>query len=339
VFNNRRDIDQPYIAATTIAGKDHVFVGDNDYNFKPGQAALDRSLDSPHSSFTPFSVESRNGPGDSSEVRPALTANGNVVYAAFNRINSASNECSESWHAGTRTSDVVVVRDDNGGASIPPFSSLVDPTDNKIGRLVVNRTFAWDKCLGGDRLGGDLAIAVHPGDQNKVYLVWSDWVNGHASLHLKYSTNGGQDWSENNKNIPDAKNPGLAVNTEGIVGFLYQQVEKTSEGYVWKTKLERMSDDFKTSLQPLTFATFPTSAPLYQSCCGEILLGDYLHLMSVRNDFYGIFSSDNTPDRLHFPWDVKFRRRHDFKSKNLLGLDAKPVDPSIDPFCFKVTEQ
>ena len=70
----------------------------------------------------------------------------------------------------------------------------------------------------------------------------------------------------------------------------------------------------------------------------RLLLGDYLHLMSERNDFYGIFSSSNVPDRARFPCGVTFQRRKDFNSKKLLDLQGNGVSPSIDPFFFKVAE-
>jgi hypothetical protein len=336
VFNRRKDIDQPYIAAMTVGSKDCVFVGDNDFNYHTnGVAAIDRSLDSPNGHFTPFSIESRNAYLDSSEVRPAITADGAMVYAVFNRVTCISDD-QIMW-----TSDVVIVRDDNGGASKPPFSSLIDPEDGLPGaRVVKQRTFAWDKCLGGDRLGGDLAMAVHPGNKNKVYLVWSDWTSDRVSLHLKYSTDGGQNWSDNKRDIPDAKNPGVAVNAQGTVGFLYQQVVNTPEGYMWETQFEQTTDDFETPAKLVTLAKFPSGVPVYSPGeCHAMLLGDYLHLMSVDNDFYGIFSSNNDPDRSHFPSGVKFQRRESGDHKKLLDLQGHDVTASIDPFFFKVTER
>jgi len=201
VFNQRMYIDQPYIAAMTVASKDHVFVGDCDFNYPTGQAAIDRSLDAAHGGFTPVPIEYRPKTIDWSEVRPAIGAGGKVVYAAFNRVTSLSDDQTPL------SSDVVVVRDDGGGVSPLPFSSLEDPEGGYGLRVVKQRVFAWNTCLGGDRLGDDLAIAVHPINKNKVYLVWSDWVNDRVSLHLKYSTDSGQSWSCNKRDIPDAKNP------------------------------------------------------------------------------------------------------------------------------------
>jgi hypothetical protein len=347
VFKDRKFIDQPYIAATTVASKDHVFVGNADFNYSNNpknpnaQAVIEESLDAAHTGFTPLPIDYRpmTKPGDWSEVRPAIAADGKVVYAAFNRITNVSyQQCGESKELATLTSDVVVVRDDNGGASTKPFSSLVDPKGTP-GVVVVGRKLAGNNCLGGDRLADDLALAVHPQKPNMVYLVWSDLVNDGVSLHVKYSTDSGKTWLDGKRDIPNAKNPGLAVNDQGTVGFLYQQVMNTPEGYMWKTQFEQTSDDFKTRSQPLTLAQFPIEPPLYQSCCDNIFLGDYLHLMAVDKDFYGIFSSDNTPDLSHFPHKVKFQRRKNFDTKKLLDLqNHEGVKTSIDPFFFKVTE-
>jgi len=68
-------------------------------------------------------------------------------------------------------------------------------------------------------------------------------------------------------------------------------------------------------------------------------LGDYLHLLSIGRDFYGIFSANNRPDRNNFPNGVRYQRNANFNSRRLLDLDnATRVLISIDPFFFKVTE-
>ncbi len=61
--------------------------------------------------------------------------------------------------------------------------------------------------------------------------------------------------------------------------------------------------------------------------------------MAVNDDFYGVFSSNNDPDRSHFPSGVKFQRRESGDHKKLLDLQGQKVSASIDPFFFKVTEQ
>jgi hypothetical protein len=348
ISQGRKKIDQPYIAATTVAYEDHVFVGNSDFNYSNNpanpnaQAVIEESLNAAHTSPTPLPIDYRpmTGPGDWSEVRPAIAADGKVVYAGFNRVTSLSIEqCPWGSDIGTMTSDVVVVRDDNGGASTKPFSSLVDPKGTP-GIVVAGRKLAGTECLGRDRLGDDLALAVHPQNPNKVYLVWGDLVNGAVSLHVKYSTDSGKTWLDGKRNIPNAKNPGLAVNSDGTVGFLYQQMVNKPDGHMWwMTQFEQTTDDFKNTSQPLTLAQFPIEPPLYQSCCDKIFLGDYLHLMAVDKDFYGIFSSNNNPDRSHFPSRVKFQRCESGDHKKLLDLRGKEVSPSIDPFFFKVAEQ
>ena len=329
-------IDQPYITATTAANqKDRVFVGVNDFNGRPRKktATIDRSLDGTANSFIPILIESRTTfDRDGAEIRPAISSDGNVVYAAFNHVTRE--------HDNLRIADVVVVRDDNGGDSTLPFTSLVDCDDGFFGmRVVKERTFAWDLCLGNDRLGGDLAIAVDPKHANTVYLAWSEQLQNQPTLHVKKSTDGGTNWGPVLRSIGNAKNPGLAINNKGKLGFLYQQVD-TSDGVdTWMTKFERTSDDFKTSPNVLTLATFPVSEfPVCTDSGARLLLGDYLHLMSERNDFYGIFSSSNVPDRARFPCGVTFQRRKDFNSKKLLDLQGNGVSPSIDPFFFKVAE-
>lgn len=343
VFNNRNNIDQPYIDTITVGSNDHVFVGDCDFNYPSpqeplGQAVIDRALDAPGASFTPVPVEYQSKAADW-EVRPAIAADGKIVYAAFNRVTDITEQqCVTDKEPDVLTSEVVVVRDDNGGASTKAFSSLVNPTGTPGVVAVAQRELFGDECLGGDRIADDLALAVDPRNPRKVYLVWSDMVKGRVGLHLKYSTDGGKTWSGSKRDIPDAKNPGLAINAQGTVGFLYQQL-MTKEEYVWKTQFEQSADDYKTTPKPLTLAQFPIAPPVYyESCCAKLFLGDYLHLMAVRDDFYGIFSSNNNPDRSHFPSGVKFQRCESRDHKKLLDLQGNDVNPSIDPFFFKVTE-
>ena len=123
------------------------------------ETGLDAAAASP--TFTSVRVEKRgtgtagqNGP----QIRPAVHTDG-TVYAIFYGWRAFS-------AASLVTSDVVVVRDDNWGKGATPFTALKDPSDNLGGRLVATGVqFTWNGTLGHDRLGGDLSIAVRPGQQ------------------------------------------------------------------------------------------------------------------------------------------------------------------------------
>jgi len=76
-------------------------------------------------------IEARKTSGqDGPSVRPAV-AGDNTVYAAFFGW--------RKFNGTVATSDVVVVRDDTGGAGPNPFQALKDPSDKLPGRIVVKR--------------------------------------------------------------------------------------------------------------------------------------------------------------------------------------------------------
>jgi len=85
----------------------------------------------------------------------------------------------------------------------------------------------------------------------------------------------------------------------------------------------------------LTLANVPADTPIADF---DPYLGDYAHLMAVGQDFYGIFSANNTPKKSNFPNGVVYQRNANWTTNALLGVDnTKPVGISIDPFFFKVT--
>jgi hypothetical protein len=328
-----KGVDQPYVAAVTINKKDRVFVGDNDWNGPSERTAtIDRSLDGSGSSpgFTPIPIEFKNAAKDSSEIRPAISGDGRKVYAVFNRVIND--------YGCIRVADVILVRDDNGGDSgRASFTALRDQNNVPGLPVVKRRTFGWDILLGGDRLGGDLAIAVDPKKANRVYLAWGELIEGKPTLHVIRSNDSGATWSDVLRTVTNVKNPGLAMNANGTLGFLYQQVFTSESGEeTWRTNLERTQNDFK-HVDTKTLSRFPVSEVKTDN--GQPQLGDYLHLMSVGDDFYGIFPASNVPDDSRFDCGVIFQRRVDRKAGKLLGLDGQEVDHSIDPFFFKVADQ
>lgn len=338
--------DQPFVTAATINKKDRVFVGYFDWN-KPDKktAIIDRSLDGTGkprtSAFTPVPIDFDDPLFDSSEIRPAISADRKKVYAVFNRVISVN--------GNKRVGDVILVRDDDGGNSgAASFTALRDQ-NGVPGFTVKRRTFLFDDdgtpaLLGRDRLGGDLAIAVDPRDANNLYVVWGELVGNQPALHIMHSDKGGTKWSPVLHTVTNAKNPGLAVNANGTLAFLYQQV--TTDSYkreTWRTQLELIKNDDFENVNSLTLAKFP--AVELDCVSGQPRLGDYLHLLAVGDDFYGIFPSSNLPDRNRFPCQltsqcqVTLQRKADFNAKRLLDQDGNEVQPSIDPFFFKVSGQ
>jgi len=331
VLVDRMGVDQPYVKAATVAsgtdkGKERVFVGSNDFQGPSGKtASIDRSNDGTH--FTTVRLESRPTSGqDGPPVRPAIHPDG-TVYAVYH-----------SWrtfdpNTKNRTADIVVVRDDNWGNGAPSFGALKD-TDNLSGKRVVqNSLFNFDDFLGLERIGGAVSIAVDPTNSSVAYVSWADMQNGIYTIHLRKSTNRGVTWSATDlKTVPSATNPALAVNDKGTIGFLYQQLTGSGAAQRFVTHFQR--SDGKNWVD-LTLADTPANRP---AKVFDPYIGDYAHLLSVGSDFYGIFSANNEPDLTHFPNGVIYQRNHDFTKKHLLDVDgATPVDPSIDPFFFKVS--
>jgi hypothetical protein len=138
------------------------------------------------------------------------------------------------------------------------------------------------------------------------------------------------------RTIRNATNPALAVNESGVVGFLYQQLSGSGTTQRWVTHLERTVDGYATH-DDKVLADVPANAPAPQFIP---YLGDYVHLMAIGQDFYGIFSANNTPDTSNFPQGVRYQRNANFTTRTLLNVNGvTPVPVSIDPFFVKATGQ
>jgi hypothetical protein len=327
-----KGVDQPYVQAATVAsgpdkGKDRVYVGDNDFNATGGRTAtVDRILDGTAASpaVSSIRIESRLTPGqDGPSVRPAIHPDG-TVYAVFH-----------AWRAfdpntGEGTADIVVVRDDSGGSA--SFGDLVDPGDHKAGmRVVQGAKFNFDGSIGQQRTGGDVSIAVDPRDKNVVYLAYNDDQGSFYVLHVRKSSDGGNTWTTDVRTVRDALNPALAVNSAGKLGLLYQQLTGTG-AKTWVTKFELSSGGAPERTFVLHQA--PANRPVKQF---DPYLGDYDHLMAVGRDFFGIFSGSNNPRKQNFPSGVIYQRNVNWQTNTLLDVDnASTVNPSIDPFFFRV---
>ncbi len=334
VLVDRQSVDQPYVQATTVGTQDRVYVGDNDFAATPRTATIDQSLNAalPTPLFTSLRIEARGTSGqDGPPIRVAIHSD-NTVYAAF-----------YGWRAFTGSmarTDVVVVRDDNGGLGPTPFIALVD-TDGLTGiRVVRDRNLPWanfsQPTFGQERfVGSNLSIAVDPNNSATVYIAWADRVGrDDYTLHVRRSTDRGATWTPSDlRTITNATNPALAINDMGTVGFLYQQLTGVGAGQRWVTHIE-LTDDAFTTVQDSVLADVPAMTPLPQFLP---YIGDYVHLMAVGTDFYGIFSANNTPDFANFPQGVTYQRNADFTTHTLHDLQGRPVAVSIDPFFFRLT--
>jgi hypothetical protein len=68
---------------------------------------------------------------------------------------------------------------------------------------------------------------------------------------------------------------------------------------------------------------------------GPNLIGDYVGVIAIGNNFYGVFCGNNTPDLANFPNGIVYQRNADFNTHTLLDLANNPVPASIDPFFFQ----
>ena len=345
VLVDRLGVDQPFVQASLSPNaaaqpNDSVYVGNNDFGASNGQTStIDFSLNAAvkKAAFKTVRIEHRQTGGQNGpQVRPACHSDG-TVYLAYMGWRSSSG----SWPANTLvvTADLVLVRDDNGGNGTDPFTALADPSDNLPGRLIVQGVqfpFNHDATgvPGQQRLGGDVAIAVDPTNSATVYIAWADLQANVYTVHIRRSTDRGVTWSPNDLlTLPRATNPSLAVNSSGMLGVLYQQLTGDGASLRWETHFERTPDG--SNWNDLLLHTAPADQPVAQF---SPYLGDYDCVLAVGNDFYGIFSGNNTPNQANFPNGVLYQRNADFTNQTLLDVDnTTPVSISIDPFFFKVT--
>ena len=340
VLLSRGDEDQPWTQAINVrsgpdAGKDRLYIGINDFNALPRSATVEQSLDAAVAAptFNSVRIEKRNTSGQNGpQIRPVVHRDG-TVYAAF-----------YGWRnfdtTNLVTADVVVVRDDNGGAGASPYTALVDASDGIAGvRVVQSITFTFSSnvfgpFLGQERLGGHLSIAVDPRNSSTVYLAWADDQTSLSTLHIRRSTDRGQNWGSDLRTIANATNPALAVNSRGHVGLLYQRLTGTAPNQRYETHLERSSNG-GAAWGDSVLANTPAATPVPTF---QPYLGDYDYLMAVGRTFYGIFSANNSPNRANFPNGVRYQRNVDFDTNRLLGLDGSTIIPtSFDPFFVKST--
>jgi hypothetical protein len=346
VSSSRPGADQPFTVAATTgagpeAGHERVYIGINDFAGTNGRTAtIEQSLDggATPTRFAPVRLEHRTTSGqDGPQVRPIAHSDG-TVYAAFYRWRATSG----NPQAGTfviTSADVVVVRDDAWGTGTPPFAALTDPGDGAPGlRVAQGVAFQWmlngTPATGQQRLGGCLSLAVDPNNSSTAYLVYADRPAASIhSLHLRRSTDRGHTWSNDLLRVDNATNGAVAVNAGRKIGFLYQQFIPSAGNPRWHSVFAHSADG--QNWTNLVLTDVPANRPAQTF---DPYLGDYDHLVATANDFCGVFSTSNIPDRANFPNGVTYQRNANFTTRRLLRLDnTRVVALSIDPFFFRIT--
>jgi hypothetical protein len=335
LMDQRPGPDQPYVEAMTVShgpdeGKDRAYVGYNDLSLFGATATVDISADDAAivPAFNPAVVEFRatsgqNGPA----VRPAIHHDGKA-YAAF-----------FGWRApsGSGSSDVVVVRDDHWATGATPFQNLIDSGDGVAGqRIVTNVNLNFGASLGFERTGNDLTLAVDPRHSARLFIAWCDQQAAGYTLHVRKSEDSGQTWSSDLLTVLNVTNPSIAINSEGKVGLLYQELTGSGAVQRWDTHVQFMEHHHAT-WSDYVLSTTPANTPVPNPLIGPYL-GDYVHLMSNRRDFFGAFTANNTPDLANFPHGVQYQRNADFSTKTLLDVTGTiPIPISIDPFFVHIS--
>jgi hypothetical protein len=334
VLVTRDNEDQPWLEAATAAAQDRVFVGNN--NFGVGSsprrtASVDRSQNAATApapaGLSTTVIEARSTGTANQDGPPIRTAHHSSgrVYAVFYAWTASS--------GSTKTSDIVVVRDDSWGASATPFAALTDGAVAGM-RVVTGTSVVFNQMLGNQRTGGQASIAVDPNNSSTVYIAWGDGTP--FTLHLRRSTDGGVTWSGDLRTVNSATNPALAITSAGKVGFLYQRLVSPISGNRWETHLEQSTDGFASAVADIILANVPDSLGSYS---GPNPIGDYSNLVAVGKNFYGVFSAFNSPVNANFPTGVVYQRNANFGTNRLLALDnTTTVADSIDPFFFSVAE-
>jgi len=334
--SGRQDVDQPHLHAAIIntgsSRRDLIFVGDDDYDIDPlflgRTAAIDQFN---QTAFVPTMIESRGtSDRDGAPIRVAIHPN-QTVYGAFLARRSISGTGTGQYF----NTDLILVCDRASGTGLRTFKALTD-SDGKSGKLVVTGTrVPVTLSIGQERVGYDLAIATDPRNSNTVYLAWADLRSGVYTLHLRRYTTGPV-WSGTGDLGPgriNAKNPALAINSNGTVLFFYQQLTGSGSNQTWETRIERSDDGYNTPVTPIVLSKWKLNDP---SMTYLPFLGDYASVLAVGNNFYGVFSASNYPDQANFPHGVTYHRRVNWTTHTLIATNGTTVPVSLDPFFFRL---
>jgi hypothetical protein len=345
VAETKTGIDQPHLHAPTTAGNRTLLIAANDGAlYTPSGSPPCYSGAVYHTSDIELPaqlgvhcVATRTSPTSTPAVRAASHTDG-TMYAVFYR----------TVPTGNYVNDVVVVRTDPSSGTF--FADLLDLPAKNFGipcrrrdglpgyRVARCRPVPYgpseDAAFGQEwRRNSSLAIAVDPRTSGTVYIAWADSMNSkHQTLRVRKSTNRGKTWTADLFTVPDATNPALAVDAQGTVGFLYQQLTGNNNRR-WKTRVVLSRDNFATR-RNIILADAPALEPPCSMGWCDPYIGDYLHLTAVGTTFYGAFSTSNDPSKVIFPHGVIFDRT--VVAGHLSDASNADVSPSIDPYFFSI---
>jgi hypothetical protein len=190
------------------------------------------------------------------------------------------------------------------------------------------------------RVGSQLSIAVDPTDSRKVFVAWADSVEGsasHLTTHLAVSVDAGVTWNFS-ASFDNATNPALAVANDGAIGFLLQQLVTNSTGQRWLTyfRLYPTIESLLLGGSGLAVTTKLADVPASPPCPdGMPFLGDYIHLESRANSFFGIFSTSNDRVNGKFHSSASFQRSYNAFGE-LTDAMGNQIKNSIDPYFVRV---
>jgi len=334
-------VDQPYTTAQTVhgwvdAGKDRVWIGNRQMALDPAGPSIDTSLDAAIGSptFVQHQLDPAPGYWDAYQTRAVSAPDGRVYGAYYRRLTTFS---------GGFNADVVVVRDDNWGNDASPFTDLKDSMTMIAGQRAAINTPVSDSggsssSLGNEWWTGDLFLTVDPNNSSTVYFSYSDANPSNNTLHLVRSIDAGQTWTPLLATTP-GHNAAIAVNSQGAIAYLYQTLTGAVGSHHWQTHLRRSYDNGMT-FDDVTLSDFPGEGPTAPP--GGRIVGDYLDMVAVGKNFYGVFSADNDLVNATFPQGVSFQRNKTpdgAMNPHFLQTDnITIVPPSVDPFFFKTTE-
>jgi hypothetical protein len=200
--------------------------------------------------------------------------------------------------------------------------------------------------MGGQRRAANqIAIAIDPKDDSKVYVAYADSTTGDfMTLHLVMATVSGSKVTDTEiLLVHNALNPAVAITAQGRIALLYQQLVANGS-WRWQT-IVQISNTTLDRWSPTLLSDTPSEEPGFDCATsnGSPYLGDYVDIAVAGDTFYGVFSADNNPTFHASPYpEAKY-----FRNTTLLG-PAGPipcsagsclvtVPYSIDPFFFRIT--